>query len=137
MNIPKPTNPSVLRNVLLSGTGWRLMTWETGRVDEQHPSLRCFARSYLGYAFFPPGKEEPLFSGDDYGCAPGTAIDSDESLRGLLGFLTLRPGDTDDEYFDKYTPEQLDYCRTDAEELSLWADEDLTEGPETFEDIEP
>lgn len=34
-------------------------------------------------------------------CAPGTPIDSDECLRNILGFLTLRPGNTDPDYFDE------------------------------------
>lgn len=37
--------------------------------------------------------------------------------RPLLGFLTLRPGDTDREYFDKYTPAQLEYANQHAETL--------------------
>lgn len=36
-------------------------------------------------------------------------VDSDDCLRGILGFLTLRPGDTDLEYFEHYTEEQLGY----------------------------
>lgn len=49
----------------------------------------------------------------------GTATDSDEVVRSAMTFLTLRPGDTDDDYFAGYTPEQLAYCDEHAEALSV------------------
>jgi hypothetical protein len=51
-------------------------------------------------------------------------IDSDESVRALLSFLTLRPGDTDAEYFENYTQEQLDFANEHAEMLSMYAIDD-------------
>lgn len=39
----------------------------------------------------------------------------------LLGFLALRPGDTDAEYFERYTPEQLDFAAEHGDELQIWA----------------
>lgn len=59
-----------------------------------------------------------LFKGEDYACSPMHAVDSDETVKSLMGFLTLRPGDTDREYFDSYTPEQLHYCQEHAEYLN-------------------
>lgn len=59
-----------------------------------------------------------LFAGSDFACSPCHAIDSDEVVSDLMGFLTLRPGDTDDAYFAAYSPLQLDYCATYAEALS-------------------
>lgn len=64
------------------------------------------------------GKHATLFEGDDFSPSPCHAIDSDEAVAALMGFLTLRPGDTDGEYFDNYTPEQLAYCSQHAEALS-------------------
>lgn len=43
--------------------------------------------------------------------------DLDSVIEGIMGFLTLRPGDTDEEYFKNYTHEQLDYCERFAEAL--------------------
>lgn len=63
------------------------------------------------------GEEKTLFEGDDFSPSPLYAIDSDEAVADLMGFLTLRPGDTDREYFDNYTPEQLAYCSQHAEAL--------------------
>ncbi len=110
--IPDPDDPRILRDVALDG--YRLTTWDTGRHCQTGQRL-------IGYAFYEPGATVPLFSGEEFGCAPADCIDSDACLRGILGFLTLRPGDTDREYFDAYTPAQLEWAKHgDAEELSLW-----------------
>lgn len=53
--------------------------------------------------------EETVFEGEDFGCSPMHEWDSDESTGALLGFLTLGRGDTDSEYFDEYTPRQLEF----------------------------
>src|SRR3990167_8975268 len=71
----------------------------------------------LGYRLLQSGYGE-VFTGEDVGCSPMDAIDSDASVAAIMGFLTLRPGDTDREYFDDYTPEQLAYCGEHAEALS-------------------
>jgi hypothetical protein len=65
------------------------------------------------------GKYTTLFEGSDFRCSPLHGIDSDDTIKSLMGFLTLRPGDTDQEYFDDYTPEQLKYCSQHAESLSF------------------
>lgn len=59
-----------------------------------------------------------LFSGEDFGPAPMHCIDSDHAVEALMSFLTLRPGDTDEDYFKNYTPEQLAFCDEHAEALS-------------------
>jgi hypothetical protein len=59
-----------------------------------------------------------LFEGSDIGCSPLHAIDSDETVNSVMSFLTLRPGDTDSEYFDGYTAAQKDCCEQHAEALS-------------------
>jgi hypothetical protein len=70
----------------------------------------------LGYELKLNGKV--LFVGKDFRPSPLRSIDSDSAVRDIMGFLTCAPGDTDDEYFDKYTPEQLEYCKSHAEALS-------------------
>jgi len=42
------------------------------------------------------------------------------SARELIGFLCLRPGDTDDEFFEKYTPEQLAWAKQHGENYSMY-----------------
>jgi hypothetical protein len=103
----------VLRHVALDDTGYTLVVWDTHRQDQM-------GKSILGYAFYEPGEDEPLFEGEDFGASPMDAIDSDETLRGLLGFLTLRPGDTDREYFESYTPRQMEFAESEAEELQMF-----------------
>lgn len=49
------------------------------------------------------------------------ADDSRETVAGLLHFLALRPGDTDRDYFDSYTPAQLEWCDAHGEELAMLA----------------
>jgi hypothetical protein len=62
-----------------------------------------------------------LFSGEDFGASPLHDAEGIESARALLTFLTLRKGDTDEEYFENYTPEQLEFSEsTDCENLQLY-----------------
>jgi hypothetical protein len=70
-----------------------------------------------------------LFEGDDFGPSPMHAIDSDATVRALMGFLTLRPGDTDADYFDAYTDTQRVFCGLHAESLAAcyWRGKMLTE----------
>jgi hypothetical protein len=48
-----------------------------------------------------------LFAGNDYSPSPLDNVDSLDTLIGLFSFLTLMPGDTDEEYFQHYTKDQL------------------------------
>lgn len=100
-----------------AGPTFTLVTWDTGRIDGD-------GKSILGYEFrqhtAKSGRHADtivLFTGEDFCCSPLYAIDSDRCLATLLGFLTLRPGDTDTEYFDTYTAAQLAYCAEHAESL--------------------
>ncbi len=61
--------------------------------------------------------DEVIFAGDDLGSPPEAT--EDEVAKSALGFLTLRPGDTDADYFDAYTPGQLAWCEAHAEDLSM------------------
>jgi predicted RNA-binding Zn-ribbon protein involved in translation (DUF1610 family) len=63
-------------------------------------------------------KSAVIFDAADYHGSPGHGDDSDQNVEGLMGFLTLRPGDTDEEYFASYTPEQLAFAASHAEALS-------------------
>lgn len=115
----------ILRAVRIEG--YTLTTWDTHRQDWR-------GQTRIGYRFVDPAGAV-LFEGEDFACSPMDADDSDESLRALLGFLTLRPGDTDREYFAEYTPEQMTFAQGDAQRLSLYAME-AEDGPPAFEDIE-
>jgi hypothetical protein len=100
---------------------YHLRLWDTGETKGNKSRLAYQLTGVAG---------ETVFSGEQFCCSPSIAIDSDECLRILLSFLTIRPGDTDQEYFDDYTPSQLAFAEGDAEYLSLWADD------EPFEEVE-
>src|SRR4051794_34254726 len=82
--------------------GYRLEVFDT--YQTRH------GKSILAYRLF--DEDRLIFEGWDYGCSPMHCIDGDESVAGLLCFLSLRPGDTDSEYFDDYTPQQLEWCQS-------------------------
>jgi len=125
--------PELLRHVVLDN-GYHLATWDLHRRGGE------YNKEMLGYRFWyaagpaSGNYERTIFEGDDFGCSPVQAIDSDEVLRGILGFLTLRPGDTDEEWFERYTSEQMAFAESaDAEMLQLYtSDEDA----EPFEDVD-
>ena len=76
-------------------------------------------RRKVGYTF---GRENApaIFSGLQYSPSPLYSPEGYDSAIGLLGFLTLKKGDTDEDYFDDYTPEQLAFSQSmDCEELAV------------------
>lgn len=119
--VPTNINPEqVLRVVNIDG--YKLVLWDTYRSDSHYK---------LGYKFVDKNGQT-LFQGEDYGLPRGIAIDSDESVSGLLNFLTLKPGDTDAEYFKDYTARQMEFAENEAEELRIYCDD---ENPVKFRDM--
>ena len=94
-------------------TTFTLKLYDTGTTDH-------YGKNKLAYLLTMNNKGDKvkLFEGSDYCCSPCYAIDSDESVAGLMAFLTLRPGDTDSDYFKDYTSMQLGYCNEHADALS-------------------
>jgi hypothetical protein len=118
--------PEELRHVRLE-TGHTLRTWDTG----ESAGNGMMARTRIGYELCGPDGAR-IFRGADFRCSPLYAIDSDDTLRGLLGFLTLRPGDTDGEYFDGYTPAQRAFAESsDCDYLAFL----YSDGEGTFADV--
>jgi len=114
--IPQETDPCVLRYINIEG--YKLLLWDCFRERS--------GRSILGYAFIDKG-DVVLFVGEDLYCSPNNSIDSDKTIKCLLGFLTLHPGDTDAEYFKYYTEAQLAFANSsDCVSLSLYADDECT-----------
>lgn len=63
-----------------------------------------------------------LFSGENFGANPLHSPEGKESAKDLLSFLTVRKGDTDEDYFKNYTPEQLAFSNSaDCEYLLSYA----------------
>jgi hypothetical protein len=98
---------------------YRLQTWDTGASASSHSAHQSIAYRLTS------AEGVVIFENNDFGCSPYVAIDSDSCLRSLLGFLTLRPGDTDAEYFEDYTPEQLAFAEGDAEHLQCWTFDEM------------
>jgi hypothetical protein len=83
-----------------------------------------FGHEKVSYTFSNPAGTT-IFDGDDFGASPMHPAEGKESAISLLTFLTLRPGDTDSEYFDKYTPEQLEFANSiDCENLQIYTFDD-------------
>jgi len=120
--------PETLRHVRLE-SGHTLRTWDTGRTRNGRTCMGYELRDLAGAV---------LFRGEDFGPSPMHADDSDEALRALLGFLTLRPGDTDRECFANYTQAQLDFANEHGELLGFIYSDDVvgTDNAGTFEDVD-
>lgn len=94
-----------------------------GLVTDHIRPLKCYLLYQGGikmeYYLFVDDKL--LFYGKDFKPAPIHNQDSLACLCTLLDFLTLKPGDTDPDFFKNYTPEQLDFAGSvDAETLRLY-----------------
>lgn len=125
----KPTFQDMLRDIrLIAGeTTYRLQlsdeTQALGREGEPAPT--GWNRTRYGYRLtdYSANPVRVIFEGADYWSpairTQGQSDDGDHAVLGLLGFLTLKPGDTDSEYFEGYTADQLDWAKSsDCEELS-------------------
>jgi hypothetical protein len=93
---------------------YRLELFETLAVNR-------YGKAVLAYRFFHRGRL--IFEGADFHCSPLHAVDADATVAALLHFMSLRPGDTDAEYFESYTPEQLAFARAEGENLALYVEE--------------
>jgi hypothetical protein len=102
------------------GPTFTLVTWDTYTEDAMGKSVIGYRLTKSAGVATPErgARHEVIFEGTDFAVGRFTCIDSDEALASLMGFLTLRPGDTDDEYFAGYTKEQLAYAEAHAEALS-------------------
>lgn len=113
---------TLLRHVRIDG--FELVTHATRRCDWR-------GQTYISYQLLSP-EGVVIFEGSDFAGSPLHSDNDDQTLRALLGFLTLRLGDTDREYFADYTPEQIAFRDGgSAESLSFWA---LDDGP-AFDDV--
>ena len=101
----------------VEGPRFSLIVWDANRRDE-------LGKWILGYrlTMCEPSGRTVLFEAEDFHCSPLHAVDADETIASLMTFLTLRPGDTDREYFDRDTSNQVDYRVEHAEALGVEVD---------------
>ena len=100
------------------GPVFTLTTYDAGTRYED----KLGSRQYIGYRLTisdPGEKPYVLFQGDDIGLPRfgSDAIDSDATIKSVMGWLTLKPGDTDEDYFAKYNNDQLGFAAMHAEAL--------------------
>lgn len=95
----RPTTPATIRYTLPTDEGIEVELTPAGRGD--------YGRQMYRYTMRLDGAV--LFEGDSYGTSARTP---EQIALGLLAFLTLQPGDTDEDYFDEYTPAQLEWARS-------------------------
>ena len=88
-----------------------LTMWAEPRMDRRGQTI-------IGYRLTQSHPRRVLFEGTDFTGSPLHADDSNQTVGALLGFLTLRPGDTDADYFAQYTPAQTEFCEQHAEALA-------------------
>ena len=104
--------------------GFTLRLYDTGQIDS-------LGKSVLGYQL--KDGRKIIFEGADFRCSPLHAVDSLATVYSLLSFLTLKPGDTDAEYFDTYTPTQMLWCTSDRCEhlaaIAMYGEERLSRRP--------
>jgi hypothetical protein len=105
----------IVDGVETDSRAWITHHWNTGATLFVEPLDCKEGRDRFLYALRDEG--EIIFTGADFSAPVGWT--GQEIVSNLMGFLTLQPGDTDDEYFQNYTPRQLDWCATRAEDLSL------------------
>ena len=110
------------------GPYFGLVLWDTGRRDEYGK----FIFKYNLTMTMPTPvfgdvvrASEPitLFEGEDFHAHytpdhPQGLHNLSSVIENIMGFLTLRPGDTDEDYFKNYSELQLEYCNKYAESLS-------------------
>lgn len=97
--------------VFTLSTWWDFHRFDCGGgVQKERLAYRLTMREH--------GKSVVVFQANDCGVAPSDSVDGDASLRALLGFLCLKPGDTDREYFKDYTPAQLAFANAHGEALA-------------------
>jgi len=91
--------------------GFKLLVYWTHKRDS-------YGKEILAYKLRDNGRL--IFKERDFHCSPLHAIDSMNAVEALLSFLSLKPGDTDREYFDDYTPAQMAWCKSSrCEELAM------------------
>jgi len=127
----RPDAEALLRVVLFRpyrrgmGPAFVLTMWATYRTDNRRQTVigyrltQVCPRALVSYETLSFSQSSHvLFEAEDFSGSPMNADDSDETVEDLMGFLTLRPGDTDEEYFENYTEAQREYCDAHAESLS-------------------
>ena len=117
----KPLREIVIEPYRPGGPAFKLTIWDTNRV------VFVSGKRILRYELVERDgvAEWLIFAGNDFECSPMHAVDSNETALALLGFLCLRPGDTDYEHFAKYNQTQAAFAEVNAEAVYSCASAEL------------
>jgi hypothetical protein len=94
------------------GPEFRLFLYATERTDSRGCTVLAYRLKRCPNGIMSTKSQTTLFEGEDFRGSPLHADDSDATVKALLSFLTLRPGDTDAEYFDSYTDAQQEWLES-------------------------
>jgi hypothetical protein len=102
---------------------WRLDGFTLELWDTHVPTGSGYlAHTLLAYRFSDRGTV--VFAGDRFAPPSGVCVDSDECVAAVLFWFTLKPGDTEGEFFESYSPLQMSWVEsTRADDLSAIARE--------------
>jgi len=111
-----------------AGGPFRLELHELVQSCETSQRWREDRKTPIGYRFY--HDDQLIFEGHDIPVPDGQTLDGDQTVRGVLEYLALRPGDVEADYFRGYTPAQLAWRDQHAEHLAgllaEWDDPDPT-----------
>lgn len=92
-------------------------TLEMRQVDSRH-----YLKPRIYYAIS-DADGDLVFYGDDIHLSPLCDAYSIDAVVAVADFLSMRPGDTDVELFDSFTPERLAWAEQHGDALFAWAEE--------------
>jgi hypothetical protein len=98
----------------------RKYTFEDYTLTLEWAGVGDYGKSKVAYWLEKAGEDVPIFEGSDLQVPYSDDPEGPRSAAALLGFLTLQRGDVEDEYFDDYTPRQLEFRDNEAEGVSYW-----------------
>ena len=97
-----------------------IRTWAAGAfrlaLYDTHRRDGFCGKDRQAYEFF--HDDRLIFQGEGFFASPLHSLDGDETVAALLAFLSLRPGDTNPDWFAAYSAGQRAWCREHGEELS-------------------
>jgi hypothetical protein len=109
--------------------GFRLDLWNTGEHRE--------GKAQLAYRLCHEQPRHPdvwmiVFSGEDFFAGISLDLDGDQVLADILGFLALKPGEAEGEFFERreYAPWQIAFAERFGSDLAVWSSELESDRPD-------
>jgi len=93
---------------------FRIRTWDTGQWD-----MFTTGKYRLAYCLveIKGNSEEIVCCGDDFFVASGKCIDDLETIATIGDFLTIQPGEVEEEFFAYHTDRQMSFLEDHGEAL--------------------